>query len=127
VRALEHPGARARVIATPESATVAGVDGVEIWRCGEKRVEPGELLQRLGERGADRVLVEGGGETNAAFVAAGLVDEVYVTIAPALLGGSGAPTPVDGDGFGLGEKRRLHLLSVNRVDDELFCHYVVEP
>ena len=83
------------------------------------------LLDRLEERGARRVLVEGGGALNAAFVEAGLVDELFVTIAPALLGGGAAPTPVDGAGLGMGERMRLALESVREVDGELFCHYLV--
>ncbi len=44
-------------------------------------------LADLAERGVQRLFVEGGPTVASAFVAAGLVDEVLVYVAPALLGG----------------------------------------
>lgn len=48
------------------------------------------LLRALAARGAHRVFVEGGGRTVSAFLAAGLLDRLHVTVAPVLLG-SGIP------------------------------------
>lgn len=47
---------------------------------------PGEALAALRAYGVSSVLIEGGPRTSAAFLAAGLVDEVITYIAPALLG-----------------------------------------
>lgn len=97
----------------------------EVWRCGRDRVELPDLLRRLAERGIERLLVEGGGEINWAFLHADLVDELYLTIAPTLLGGRDAPTPVDGPGLSMAGQRRLKLLELHREGDELYCRYAV--
>lgn len=57
------------------------------------------LLAALSELEVRSLLVEGGGETAWGFVAAGLVDRVTAFIAPALLGGRGAPGSLGGAGF----------------------------
>ncbi|MEO5610692.1 MAG: bifunctional diaminohydroxyphosphoribosylaminopyrimidine deaminase/5-amino-6-(5-phosphoribosylamino)uracil reductase RibD [Ornithinibacter sp.] len=56
--------------------------------------DPAEVLATLHERGVHRVLLEGGATLVAAFLRAGLVDEVVLYLAPALLG-SGAPLVAD--------------------------------
>jgi GTP cyclohydrolase II len=52
--------------------------------------EPTAVLEVLSGRGLGRVLVEGGGRTVSAFLAAGVLDRIYVTTAP-LLVGDGVP------------------------------------
>ena len=59
------------------------------------------LLRRLAKQGVTSLLVEGGGETNAAFVEAGLVDQVAFFYAPKILGGRDARTGVAGEGLTL--------------------------
>ncbi len=95
----------------------------EIWRLGREQVDLGALLNRLGERGVRRLVVEGGGEVNFAFFKAGLVDEVFVTVCPYILGGRGAPTLADGEGFAAGGALRLELLDLERRGAEVFLHY----
>jgi diaminohydroxyphosphoribosylaminopyrimidine deaminase/5-amino-6-(5-phosphoribosylamino)uracil reductase len=56
------------------------------------------LLEKLGEEEVTSLLVEGGGETNAAFLAAGLASRVAFFYAPLALGGRGAPRAVSGQG-----------------------------
>lgn len=69
--------------------------------CEEKdgRVDIADLLKKLGARGIDSILLEGGGELNYTFVKAGAIDEVYAFIAPKIVGGRTAKTPVEGEGF----------------------------
>jgi riboflavin-specific deaminase-like protein len=131
-RFFDAEGAQAgRIIATPEAAAARAAaiasGRAEIWSFDGARVDLVELLRRLAERGVERLLVEGGGELNWGFVRAGLVDELYVTIAPVLLGGREAPTLLEGDGLSMDERVRLRLLAADRVGDELFCRYAVEP
>lgn len=118
------------LIATVEDADplrVAALEGVaEIWRIGRGRVELRVLLERLLQRGIERLLLEGGGELNWHFFAADLVDEINVTIAPALLGGRDAPTLLEGEGLAMEQQRRLRLVDLRREGDELFCRYSVE-
>jgi len=48
--------------------------------------DPHAVLALLGRRGLGRVLVEGGGRLVSAFVSAGAVDRLFVTVAPLLIG-----------------------------------------
>ena len=61
--------------------------------------EPAAVLADLYSRGVRSVLVEGGGEVHASFVAAGLYDRVHAACAPLLLGGRAAPGPLGDPGI----------------------------
>ncbi len=77
--------------------------GCEIWRLSELDAHPGhqlrELLAECGRRRWTNLLVEGGGQVLGAFHDSGLLDEVHAYVAPKLLGGSAAPTPLGGVGL----------------------------
>jgi riboflavin biosynthesis pyrimidine reductase len=49
-----------------------------------------EILNR--ELGLERLLLEGGGGSNGAFLRAGLIDEISLAICPAIDGAKGAPS-----------------------------------
>ena len=97
----------------------------EVWRLGSKRVDLRAALAALRKRGVERLLVEGGGELNWTLLEFDLVDELYVTVAPTLLGGRDAPTLLEGSGWTMDEQRRLRLLEIERDGDELFCRYSI--
>jgi len=92
----------------------------------KKRLTPLDVLRTLQTHGVRRVLLEGGGELNFSFFEAGLVNELYVTVTPLILGGATAPTPVDGTGFTWATHRDLELLSCRR-QEEVFLRYRVKP
>ena len=83
------------------------------------------IIEQLQARGVERLLLEGGGDMLYQFLAADAVDEIYVTICPWLVGGRGAPSLVDGAGFGRDGLRRLELRHLHRVGDELYARYGV--
>lgn len=56
------------------------------------------LLRMLAERGLTNLLVEGGGQTLGRFFDHGLIDEAHVYIAPRLIGGKSAVSPIGGVG-----------------------------
>ena len=118
-----------RIVATVEDAPADRLarlkEVAELWVVGRGRVDLRELLRRLAERGVERLLVEGGGELNWGFVRDDLVDELYVTIAPALLGGRDAPTLCEGEGLAMAEQRRLQLIAADVIDGEIYCRYRV--
>ena len=75
--------------------------GVEILECQSNNghVDINDLMSKLGSMGIDSLLLGGGGTLNAAFLEAGCVDEVWAFIAPKIIGGEGAKTPVSGKGI----------------------------
>lgn len=72
--------------------------GVEVFTLPSlrDRVSLPALLRQLGRRGITSLLVEGGGELNAAMLKARLVDRVRLYIAPRLLGGQDAKGLIGG-------------------------------
>ena len=62
------------------------------------------VLKKLAEYGLTSVLVEGGMTINGSFFDAGLVNRVYAFIAPKIIGGALAKTPIGGTGASLIEK-----------------------
>jgi riboflavin biosynthesis pyrimidine reductase len=71
-----------------------------------------EALGILQERyGVRRALCEGGATLNAALIKLGAADELFVTIAPKLVGGRDNPTVVAGEPYHRETMPRLELLS----------------
>jgi diaminohydroxyphosphoribosylaminopyrimidine deaminase / 5-amino-6-(5-phosphoribosylamino)uracil reductase len=58
-----------------------------------------QLLQELGRREMTNILVEGGGSLLGDFFDHGLIDELHVFLAPKLIGGHQAVTPIGGAGL----------------------------
>jgi len=85
------------------------------------RVDLAILLDRLAGRGLLRVLTEGGPSLLGAFIAAGLLDEMCLTSAPMLVGGS-AVRIAAGDTDALTRMRRAHVLTDD--DGYLYSRYV---
>lgn len=56
------------------------------------------LMEELGKRKIDGILLEGGGILNESALRAGIVDKVYCFMAPKIFGGKDAKTPVEGQG-----------------------------
>ncbi|NJK38383.1 MAG: RibD family protein [Oscillatoriales cyanobacterium RM2_1_1] len=81
------------------------------------------VLQQCFNSGIQRLAVLGGGQLVGSLVELGYIDELWLTICPLILGGSEAPTPVEGKGFLAQVALRLQLLSVNSIDQEVFLHY----
>jgi diaminohydroxyphosphoribosylaminopyrimidine deaminase/5-amino-6-(5-phosphoribosylamino)uracil reductase len=75
--------------------------GCEVRRinCVNGLLDMEELLNILGEMKLCSLLVEGGGTINAALLEKGLADKVYWFIAPKIIGGQEAPSPVGGKGL----------------------------
>lgn len=98
------------------AAEVEGYDGDDLpvpW-----------MLERLRERGVERLLVEAGGDLLFQFLAADAIDEMNVTLCPLVIGGD-TPSLADGLGFALGDVRRLRLLASEVEGDEIFLRYAV--
>lgn len=66
--------------------------------CEPAKVNLIKLMEQLGDRKIDGILLEGGGTLHAAALEAGIVDHAQIYIAPKWFGGSGRYTPVRGTG-----------------------------
>lgn len=78
--------------------------GVELLRCEQNEngtIDFRSLVRELGEMGIDSILIEGGGTFHGTVLKSGLVDRIYCYIAPKLIGGKEAKSPVEGSGFSL--------------------------
>ena len=98
----------------------------DVWVVTSKQIPPARVLEELGRRGCKNILLEGGGELNFSFFKAGLIDELYITVTPRLLGGQMAPTPVDGRGFLKIDQVDLELASSRRKGNEVFLRYKIK-
>jgi diaminohydroxyphosphoribosylaminopyrimidine deaminase / 5-amino-6-(5-phosphoribosylamino)uracil reductase len=78
------------------------------------------VLDELGRRRMTNVLVEGGAAVLGAFLDARAIDEVHAFVAPTLIGGRDALTPVAGGGVErIGEALRLAEWRFEQVGDDL--------
>jgi len=85
-----------------------------------------DAFQQLANLDIKRLAILGGGKLVASVVAAGLVDELWLTVCPLILGGADAPTAVEGKGFLADLAPKLELLAVKQVGQEVFLHYRVD-
>lgn len=99
--------------------------GDEIVTCGDDGVDPRRALDALHEHGLPHVLTEGGPTLLAHWVAAGLVDELCLTVRPLLLGGSG-PRILEGPD-GTTPLARAEPLLVLELGDDLMLRYRLHP
>ena len=101
------------VLIYTESSATLEARGAGVVRLPE--VTPQAVLADLYARGVRSVLVEGGAEVHASFVASGCYDRVAVDCAPLLIGGRSAPGPLGGEGLGaLAAAARLDGLEARR-------------
>lgn len=112
---------QAVLIATGAEHSLADAHaGIEYVRVGD---DLPRLMAELRERGVRSVLCEGGPTLNSFLFAAGLVDELFLTMNPKVVGGAAALTIVAGRE--LVEPVELDLVSVAEADGELFTRWRV--
>lgn len=106
-----------------------GEAGVEHLLCGDgPAVNLEYLLQELGARGINEVLVEGGSRILGAFFDADLVDRIAAFIAPIVIGGSVAPGPVGGYGLeSMTDAMRVSDVSITTFDRDVLIQGAVLP
>ena len=87
------------------------------------RVDLKALLKELGRRGVLHVLVEGGGEVIGDFVDRRLADEIFLFVAPVIIGGRAAPASVMGKGpASLNGALKLKDVSFGRVGPDFIFY-----
>jgi riboflavin biosynthesis pyrimidine reductase len=91
----------------------------DVLLAGSDRVDLGSALTELSERGYRYVLVEGGPTINGQLAALDAIDELCLTVAPRVLGGTSSRI-VGGDE---GPGRTVRLASVVTADGFLFLRH----
>jgi 2,5-diamino-6-(ribosylamino)-4(3H)-pyrimidinone 5'-phosphate reductase len=109
---------RLRTLAPVMRAPADSRGGVDLTRA---------LMALRAERGVECLMVEGGPGLNHALVSRQLVDEIFLTVAPELLGGSvdETLTLLRGPALPARDRPTLDLVSVHLSGDELFLRYSI--
>lgn len=95
--------------------------GIEILSLPDEKgqVDLKKLFLKLGEEGIDSIMIEGGGSLAGSAIKTGMIDRVISYIAPMLLGGKEAKSPVAGDGIEeLKDALRLEKTEVIPLDGD---------
>ncbi len=105
------------VVLTEEAsdAHLAGLrgEGVSYIFAGKAQLDLALAIDILNrELGVKRLLLEGGGGANGAFLRAGLVDELYLVICPAVDGAKGAPAVFDSTDAEAGQRAPVKAMTL---------------
>jgi riboflavin biosynthesis pyrimidine reductase len=127
------------LVLVPESGLKEAMRG--LGRCGDVvvygapraqggAIDLGAALEVLkDEHAVDLLLIEGGPTLNHALISEGLADELFLTLAPKLLGGSSSKELTILEGKPLPQEEKpppAKLLSVHLAGDELFLRYKIQ-
>ncbi|QDU82868.1 Riboflavin biosynthesis protein RibD [Polystyrenella longa] len=98
--------------------------GVDIWQgklTEEGRLDWNEVLLELGRREMTNVLVEGGGAIFASLHEVSAIDEVHLFLAPKLVGGRDAITPLEGEGLpAIPQQADLRDIQIEITGDDIY-------
>jgi riboflavin biosynthesis pyrimidine reductase len=129
----EHVGALSSYtsieVVPEEKTTTPEMAGSSRTERAASRLDLAWVLETLKKRHAvDVLLVEGGPVLNHALVSSGFADELFLTLAPKLLGGErpGILTMLEGSTLTL-RKTEPKLISVHLSGEELFLRYALRP
>lgn len=87
-------------------------------------VDFGALLDDLGGRGVDQLMVEGGSRIHTALLTQGLADEIQLAIAPLLVGDAHAPRFLGPPAHPSDPARRMTLAEAKTVGDMALLRYL---
>ncbi len=114
-------------IITAEKCDTKFKNNVEIIECAadeEGLIDLGELMDILYKRGIKTLMVEGGGTVIWSFLKSGLVDDLYVYVAPIIIGGKLTPTMADGAGIKSEDGLiSLKIADIKKLGKGILVHY----
>lgn len=102
---------------------------LELIECPDSQghIDIKKLMEILGEKGIDSILVEGGGTLNYSIMEAGLVNEINVFIAPKIFGGGDSKSPVEGFGVELpSQALMLECKSIKNIGEDILINYIAK-
>lgn len=106
----------------------AGAELVRLPATENGRVNLTALMKFLASRQIASVLVEGGGELNAALLADKLAHKMLCFVAPKLIGGRDAPTPIEGGGIAqMSNAILLDKLTIRRFGADIALEGRIQP
>jgi 5-amino-6-(5-phosphoribosylamino)uracil reductase len=94
---------------------------------GGQPVEMRTISEDLGERGVQRLMVEGGGKVHTQFLTDDLADELQLVVAPFFVGDSRATRFVSDGHFPWNPERRARLAEVRQIGDLVLLRYALSP
>ena len=101
----------------------AGVEVLLVSKDANGHPDLGVVLAELGRQRLTNVLVEGGGQVLGYCFDAGMIDEVHAFIAPKLIGGAAAPSPLAGEGLAdMKDSLWLDPSAVEVLDGDIYLH-----
>ncbi|MCW3100802.1 MAG: Pyrimidine reductase, riboflavin biosynthesis [Chthonomonadaceae bacterium] len=110
--------------ALPQEVAAKLKAATNVLQIGQDDVDLAAALKHLRQNlGVRTLLCEGGATLNDQLIRAGLADELFLTLAPKIKGGSHLPTPVSGEGFPPNVALPATLLSLYRDGSELYLRY----
>ncbi|MEC9485628.1 MAG: bifunctional diaminohydroxyphosphoribosylaminopyrimidine deaminase/5-amino-6-(5-phosphoribosylamino)uracil reductase RibD [Candidatus Izemoplasma sp.] len=90
----------------------------------DNHVDLKHLMILLKNEGIKRILLEGGSTLNAACLEAGIIDEYQLYIAPKLIGGNKALTPIGGNGIAhMSDVINMRLVRVDQYGEDMYMIY----
>jgi 5-amino-6-(5-phosphoribosylamino)uracil reductase len=92
---------------------------------GGQPVQMSRLTEDLGERGVERLMVEGGGKVHTQFLTANLADELQLVVAPFFVGDSRATRFVADGHFPWNPDQRATLAEVRQIGDVVLLRYAL--
>ena len=129
-RMFKPNGAPALVFTTahiPANRLEALEQVAEVHRVGDTTVNFHRVVEILGDIYRVRhLLIEGGVQVNFDLFRAGLIDEIYLTLCPKIIGGRDVLTSVEGAGFDFLNIVEVELIEHRLVDSEIFLNYRVQ-
>ncbi len=93
--------------------------------CGLENLSLEAILNDLAERGIKKLLVEGGTRIATSFLAANLVDELQVTIAPFFVADAKAPRLSNPQSYPHSPKNPMHLSKLEQLGDVVLLTYML--
>jgi 5-amino-6-(5-phosphoribosylamino)uracil reductase len=92
---------------------------------GGAPVKMRRISEDLGDRGVQRLMVEGGGKVHTQFLTENLADELQLVVAPFFVGDSRATRFVSDGRFPWNPDRRATLAEVRQIGDVVLLRYAL--
>ncbi len=130
--ALLHNKDGRTFVATTEEAPegkikeIASSTEAHVMVCKGRSVDLRDLMDALGAMGMRKILIEGGSELNAEALKAGVVDRLYLIVAPKIIGGRASKGVVGGEGIErMAQALKLSNPKVRRLGQDILLQYEI--